>query len=124
MQNQKSDGVLSRCSPDILSLTWPEKEELCKEWQRSGLSKTKFCSQRNINVSTFAGWCKKLWGGISPIEKNLLSPVKVTGMKDNASESIVLEVSFPNTVMARVTATPQQFGFLLRELIDATAIIR
>lgn len=126
MQEYISKNIAPRCSSDILRMTWAEKEEVCKEWQRSGLNKKTFCLQKNINISTFAGWCAKLWPQIPKTSDNLLYPVNITGNKPYApiAEPIVLEVSFPNAIIAKVQATIDQFSYLLREIIDATAVIR
>lgn len=113
-----------RYSSYILSLTWPEKEALCKEWRNSGLSKVKFCKQKDINVATFSGWCFKLWPNGLSASDDLFCPVNIMDIKPNTNDSIVLEVSFPNAVIARIKATTGQFSYLLRELIDATSVIR
>ena len=124
MEDIKNHRGNSRCSAAILSLTWVEKEALCEEWRNSGLSKVKFCRQKNINVSTFSGWCFKLWPPGLSASDNLFCPVNIMDIKPNTNNSIILEVSFPNAVIARIKATTGQFSYLLRELIDATSVIR
>lgn len=114
-----------RKSPIILKLTWEEKVKICEEWKQSGLGKKVFCKQKGIAPATFHGWCQKLWD-IKAVFGNKLCAVKVVD-KDAAvvkAEPIVLEVFFSNTVMARIKATEIQFSFLLREILDATQIIR
>ena len=43
------------------ALSWDEKAGVCQQWQASGLSISKFCKQKKIAVSTFKGWCARLW---------------------------------------------------------------
>lgn len=126
MQEQISKKVVPRCSPDILRLTWLEKEELCKAWHRSGLSKQGFCAQKNINISTFAGWCSRFNSETPQLSGNLLCPINITDIKVSMpiAEPIVLEISFPNAITAKVKATVGQFSHLLREIMHATAVIR
>ena len=124
MEGIKNHQGNSRCSAAILRLTWSEKEGLCKEWRNSGLSKVRFCKQKDINVATFSGWCFKLWPNGLSTSDDLFCPVNIMDVKQKTKESIVLEVSFPNAVIARIEATTRQFSYLLRELIDATTVIR
>ena len=35
-------------------------EPIIKEWQESGLSKSRFCENRQMSVHVFKYWCKKL----------------------------------------------------------------
>lgn len=35
-------------------------EPIVKEWQESGLSKSRFCENRQMSVHVFKYWCKKL----------------------------------------------------------------
>lgn len=35
-----------------------EKLRLCHQWQQSGLSKTLFCKQKRLPLSSFAQWCQ------------------------------------------------------------------
>lgn len=126
MYEQIKNKITPRCSPEILSMTWADKEEICNEWRRSGLNRQQFCAKKNINVSTFAGWCSKLWPQTQPTEGQLLCPVDIAEIKSTlpASESIVLEIAFPNAIIAKIQATVGQFSYLLREIVDATAVIR
>jgi len=124
MQDQIISKSISRISPDISRLSWKEKVAICEEWKRSGLSKQLFCGQRGISEATFYGWCKRLWPKPS---KSNLCPVSIIADPKSIpvkSEPITLEVIFPNAIIARVKATEGQFGFLLRELLDATSVIR
>lgn len=49
--------------------TKQEKIKIVEEFFKSGLTKTQFCRQKNIGVSTFCGWVKKSAEGP---KKNLL----------------------------------------------------
>lgn len=105
-------------------LNWEDKEEICKQWQLSGLSMTKFCAQKNLAIATFSGWCARLWPSR---RKSKLCPVQITGSQNHTQverESIVIELSFPHTVTARIEATGSQIRFLLQELLHATTTVR
>src|SRR3990167_1221075 len=119
MQEREKEVLGNLCiSPWILQLTWEEKVKICEEWRASGLSKEGFCKQKGVATGTFYGWCQKLWPS-KRLRKSGFSEVKVIDATTKI-EPIVLEVSFPNAIMARIKATEIQFSFLLRELLDAT----
>lgn len=42
-------------------LRWEDKVRHCKRWQASGLSKLVYCKQQDLKISTFHGWCNRLW---------------------------------------------------------------
>jgi hypothetical protein len=42
--------------------------KVIKAYQKSGLSKSKYCSQNNIKVSQFFYWCNKLYPDLKSIE--------------------------------------------------------
>ena len=124
MQKQiLNNGSPSRVSPDILKLTWEEKSAICDEWANSGISKQEFCHNKCLATGTFYGWCARRWPNKSNVT---LYPVGVAnaGNFSCKTESLLVELSFPNDVRARITATDKQFGFLLRELCHATTATR
>ena len=105
---------------------WDEKVSLCQQWQTSGLSIRKFCEEKNLAVSTFNGWCTRLW---SSKRKSKLCEVQITNPKrattmPSESTPIVIEIALGNSVTARVEAIGNQVGFLLQELVHATTTLR
>ena len=125
---EMDEEVLSsdlRISPWILKLTWEDKIKICEEWKASGLSKERFCKQKGVAIGTFYGWCQKLWPS-KRFPRGGFREVKIIDKAEPSMkvEAIVLEVSFPNAVVARIKATEMQFSFLLRELLDETKVIR
>ena len=113
----------SRASPDILKLTWSEKLVICDEWVNSGISKQEFCQKKGLATGTFHGWCVRRWPNKSKLN---LYPVSVANTANISckSEPILVELSFPNKVSARITATDNQFSFLFRELCHAITTTR
>ncbi len=107
----------------LTKLNWDAKESICKQWRSSGLSMTKFCAQKKLAPATFSGWCPRLW----PKHESKLSPIQIIppySQSESTSKSLVIELSFAGTVTARIEATNNQLGFLLRELLHATTTIR
>lgn len=111
-----------RLSAEVLRLRWEEKRRICEEWEASGLSKAAFCGQKQLSLSTFQGWVRRQRGKIG----RDFCPIKIIGAPTYGEDAapMLLEVLLPNGVIGRVEATPSQFGFLLKELFHAAAIVR
>jgi hypothetical protein len=52
------------------ALSKEEKEAYVKRWQETSLSKSQFCKQESINLSTFYSWFPK------PVKKSFL-PIRI-----------------------------------------------
>ena len=108
-------------------LNWDEKVDLCQQWQASGLSMNKFCNQKNIAISTFSGWCSRLWPYKN--KKSKLCEVAITNQNNIAAMDLApmlmtIELSFGHNITARVEARDGQIRLLLQELVHATTTIR
>ncbi len=109
-----------------LKRTWEEKVNICKQWQLSGLSMSKFCAQQSIALATFSGWCARLWPSRRKLPEKLC-PVQIIQPQNHPetqSQAMAVELNFPHSITARINATDKQFVFLLRELLDATTTVR
>lgn len=107
-------------------LNWDEKAVVCQQWQASGLSMSKFCKQKNLAVSTFNGWCARLWPSS---RKSKLCAIQITNPNSaqaTASESrpMLIELFFGSGVTARIEAKGDQMGVLLEGLVHATTTLR
>ena len=100
-------------------LSWQEKTNLCELWKTSGLSKNLFCKKYNLRLSTFCGWCKRLW---SPKQSEGLCQVAMVKSLNKVpidASKIVIEVDFPNQISARINLQEHQVLCLLQGLIHA-----
>jgi hypothetical protein len=107
-------------------LNWEEKVGVCQQWQASGLSMSKFCKQKSLAMSTFSGWCRRLWPSK---RKSKFCKVQITGLNsapaiESVSTPMLIELSFGHNVTARVEAIGSQISLLLQELVHATTTIR
>lgn len=57
MINEKSDVKIK---PQAHKLSLNEKIALCKTWELSGMSKSRFCKKHNLTPSSFYKWCERL----------------------------------------------------------------
>ncbi len=104
-------------------LTWEEKVKICEQWRSSGSSKVMYCKKNQLILSTFCGWCDRLWPKKG---SNQLCRVAVLeGVRKKESPSpITIEFSFPNQMAARVSLHEHQVLNLIKGLIYATATPR
>ena len=86
--------------------TSSQMEEICLQWEQSGLSRRAFCKQHNIAYQTFNYWYKRIiskgGSGFSQIS-----------LPANAISS--MEVTFPSG--ARITFEVEPSVSWLRELV-------
>lgn len=103
-----------------------DKEALCKDWKRSGLSKNAFCKKLGLSLATFCGWYRRLY----PQEVKSRGPMRAVKiipkapLRQDIPEDIMVELLFPNQVSARVHLKEAEIGAFFRELMNATAVIR
>jgi hypothetical protein len=113
----------------VASLSWDDKTKICKQWQLSGLSMTKFCEQQKLALATFSGWCNRLWPSrreskLCPVEVTQSHNSKQSNNNSGTNNSIVIALELSNKVTARIEATINNLGFILQELQNATTTIR
>ena len=73
-----------------------DRERLIGEQASSGVTKTAFCAQRGINLSTFHGWAKRRKG------RKEREPVFAQGQLVLSAEAADVEVLLPNGVRVSI----------------------
>lgn len=103
--------------------TWEEKVEICERWRCSGLSKTKFCKKNQLILSTFCGWCNRLW---PKVQSHQLCQVAVLSStkKQEMISPITIEFNLPNQIAAKVSLHEHQVLNLIKGLVYATSTPR
>ncbi len=100
------------------ALSVADKTDLYNQWRQLGWSQGRFCKKHDLPLDLFNDWCKNMEvkqpSGF--FEVSLAAPLQ--------SEAMTVELTFANHVTARIEANEHQFGFLLREMLHATSIIR
>lgn len=107
--------------------TWEEKKELCEQWKLSGKSTHQFCNEQGIAVGTFYGWCHKLWPQLPKTRTRHLSPVMINKKeetKKEETESVLLEILFPNSTELRFKLAHKNLVLFIQEFSHAAATIR
>lgn len=113
------------------NLNWADKEALCKLWQSSpGMTRTKFCKQRNLSTATFYRWCKKL--GIDKHRKDTDKKVnwfpvnvpKQNNTHNKSTEIILIELLLPNNILAKMNIGTNTIVNLIKDLSYANTVIR
>lgn len=99
-------------------LSFEEQLAHYERWKEKGLSQAWFCKQQGISLEEFHVWRNGL-----DVKRSNFCEIKC---KDDLRETPLLRVefNFRNQITARIEANAQQFGALLREVLDATAVIR
>jgi len=150
MINEKSD-IKIKAQAHKLSLD--EKITLCKTWELSGMSKSRFCKKHDLAPASFYKWCDRLSSSrqktgtfkvptseFMPVHAIRLSNiVNVASDQQNtkpanqssqdskatpAASEVTLEIKLPNTTMIQVKLAPSQASVLLKEIIHATSALR
>jgi hypothetical protein len=113
-------GMVTEKQPENIwaSLSAEEKSDLYERWKQLGWSQGRFCKKHGLPLDMFNGWCKQMEGMQQSdfCEVTLATPTR--------SDVMTVELTFSNQITARIQANEQQFGFLLREMLHATSIIR
>lgn len=106
--------------------TWETKKALCEEWKASGKTKTDFCREKNIGLSTFYSWCNQLW----PEQKKerLFLPLQVKKMPSiestKAQDQTDVELILSNGNLLRFKLPIKNLITFIQELMHATATVR
>ena len=97
-----------------------EKTRLYTEWKNTGWGQTRFCRKHNIPLDTFIKWS---WE-VRAVASSSFCEVQPISQSLVTDSSMMVELSFPNKVTARIEANEQQFVLLLREVLHASSVIR
>ena len=100
------------------ALSSSEKTDLYNQWKKLGCSQGRFCKKHGLPLDIFSDWCKQME------VKQPSDFCEVSWATSPEGEEMTVELTFSNQVTARIQANEHQFGFLLREMLHATSIIR
>jgi transposase-like protein len=92
------------------------RKKACDEWQASGLSKKRFCKERNINEPLFYRWIKK-YGCQTALTKKQFTPIKFfqVDREDSTNKGNHAEITLPNGIALKVEY--QSLSSVVRELL-------
>lgn len=91
-----------------------ERQQICEEWRRSGLSCTGFCKQRNLSLKKFYRWLweeKRRTQSVAPTIK-FLPLTKSANIQSN-----YLEVLLPNGIALKLASQAVNVANLIKELL-------
>ena len=95
-------------------------------WQKSTVSKVDYCKANQLNHKTFYYWCNRLAIKETPDSPRESQLVKVTlkNKADNNPSLVSLGVRLPNQAKLTLQLPFEQLVPFIKEMCDATAIIR
>lgn len=102
-----------------------QRRKILEEFNKSGLSKSKFCKEKKINIQTFYSWFrskkqKKSEFNFIPldVEEPILenTPINNEEQKYKLSEKIILKTNFGVSLEIPSTISVSWLSSLLREL--------
>lgn len=118
-------------------LSQEERIWFYKRWKRARWGQSKFCTKHRLSLEKFRIFCKEMDSCLKPEEEEGAEPtffstpdssdfceVELARPAQRSPAVMSIELCFPNQIKARIEACEQQFGFLLREVLHATSIVR
>ena len=122
MKNVKQTDALGRRVKRIFSQE--EKQKLYAEWEASGLSKHGFCKKKDLSMSAFSLWCKKIAvNDFNTLVKKAWVPV-VSKNTGSDKDTISVDIKFPNDMRFTTSLDLPRFLSMLKELSHAFAVVR
>jgi len=104
-------------------LSEQEKRDYYRQWESSGMSKSKFCKAHRLSASEFYYWCKLFKPKTVIDDANAFSPV-VAKTAPLQTEVAQLEMKLPNETRLFITLPERQLISFIQELCHAVTIIR
>ena len=105
-----------------------ERRALCQQWKTSGLSRSEFCRQHGVPLSSFHHWLsgKSLNGVRLNLKKNQdWVPVTVKETPDPITEEpLLLEMVLPNQIRLKLSVTSSKINSIIEELSHANTALR
>jgi transposase-like protein len=105
-----------------------ERRALCQQWKTSGLSRSKFCRQHGVALSSFHHWLngKRLEGARLNLKNNQdWVPVTVKKRPDPITEEpLLLEMILPNQIRLKLTVASSKINTIIEELSHANTALR
>lgn len=121
MQEEKS--VIKNRERSCKEISEEEKIALCEKWKNSGIKRSHFCKEHGLSPSTFYGWCNKSKTRKNKASSSNFVAVNSVGKIENKEESQV-EIILPNQAMIRIKLSMGKLLLFIRELCNATTVIR
>lgn len=101
-----------------------DKQELCEQWQASGLNKHQFCKQNDLVLTAFSKWCNKFLPENTDASKRNWIPVVSQNNPHKEEERTSVEIMLPNKMIIHVSLNLSYLKTLLQELCHANTVIR
>jgi hypothetical protein len=93
-------------------------------WKKTSLSKTEYCRRHDLVKDNFYYWCHR----IEKAQRAKVTPSFIPVITEKPShvitEKVTVELSLASDIQLQLTLTPKLLFTLIKELRDATAIIR
>jgi hypothetical protein len=121
--NEQSVEILKKPRLGLRKLSWEEKKAFCKQWERSGLSKSQFCREQSLSLATFCGWFNQIALRSTQETDSLFTPIR-TVAKEEVEKEIRVELLLSNQAIARITIPTLKLGSAMKELCHAIATLR
>jgi transposase-like protein len=94
-----------------------EKEKLCAEWKRSGLSQREFSRRNNINVASLNGWLIKSRKNKEAAINSKARPINFLPVGNIVIEKILLEIVTPSRVSIKTYLPEEKLNQFLDGLL-------
>ena len=91
-----------------------ERQQICEEWRKSGLSRTEFCKQRNMSLKKLYRW---LWEERSKAQSTTPTIKFLPLTKPAKIQSNYLEVLLPNGIALKLASQTVNVANLIKELL-------
>ncbi len=105
-----------------------ERRALCQQWKTSGLSRSEFCRQHGVALSSFHHWLsgKRLNGARLNLKYNQdWVPVTVKKTPEPITEEpLLLEIVLPNQMRVKLAVKPSKINTIIEELSHANTALR
>lgn len=105
-----------------------ERRALCQQWKTSGLSRSEFCRQHGVALSSFHHWLsgKRLKGARLNLKYNQdWVPVTVKKTPEPITEEpLLLEIVLPNQMRVKLAVTSSKINSIIEELSHANTALR
>lgn len=109
---------------DTGKLSEEEKRGYYMAWVASGLSKSQFCREHGLPVDALHYWHRKYKGEVVNGPSFSRVMVKSQSVETLYESTIDVGMRLPNEVQLQMSMPARQLVVFIRELCDATAIVR
>lgn len=94
-------------------------------WEKTSMSKVKYCKAHGLNAGNFYYWCHQ----IEKVQQEVKSPpfiplIAKSSLSTEKAEQMTVELLLPGDIRLKVELKSSMLLTFIKELSDATAIIR